>query len=174
MTLDEGLDRGKLDLVVFADHLGRQIAGQRHPATRAFIGMVVDDVIDVLAQAARMPLVARLGAARLGLLAALFPIGRGRLRRRARCLRRALQPQHQLDQLVFAQSLKIESAHSQRESAIALRGKGVGIYGAWPAEQINLSLVIAEKIYLAIFPEILRDEAWRSACEHARPPAGLS
>ena len=79
MTLDEGLDRGKLDLVVFADDLGRQIAGQRHPATRAFIGMMIDDLVDVLAQATRMSLVARLGAARLGLLPALFPIDRGRL-----------------------------------------------------------------------------------------------
>ena len=51
MALDEGLDHGKLDLVVLADDLGRQIAGQRHAATRAFIGMMVDDPIDILAQA---------------------------------------------------------------------------------------------------------------------------
>jgi hypothetical protein len=41
--------------------------------------MMIDDLIDILAQAARMSLMARLGATGFGLLAPLFPIRRGRL-----------------------------------------------------------------------------------------------
>ncbi|MCJ2084141.1 hypothetical protein, partial [Methylobacterium sp. J-090] len=55
---------------------------------------------------------------------------RGRLRRRARGLRRALHPQHQLDQFLAAQPLKIASAHPTKESAKPNPHKGVGNYMA--------------------------------------------
>ncbi|WP_210246544.1 hypothetical protein, partial [Methylobacterium sp. WL12] len=42
--------------------------------------------------------------------------------------RRALHPQHQLDQLLAAQPLKIASAHPTRESAKPNPRKGVGNY----------------------------------------------
>ncbi|MFD0935987.1 hypothetical protein ACFQ12_12455, partial [Methylobacterium trifolii] len=50
-------------------------------------------------------------------------------------LLRALQPQHQLDQLFAAQPLKIASAHPTNESAKSRPRKGVGNYRGLPLQQ---------------------------------------
>jgi hypothetical protein len=81
------------------------------------IGTVVDHPIRRIAQPSVMPLVAWLGAAGFGRLAPLFAIGRGRLGGGARGLVWPLQPQHQLDQLGLAQTLKLVAAHAHTESA---------------------------------------------------------
>jgi hypothetical protein len=53
---------------------------------------------------------------------------RWRLGRRARILVRALERQHQFDQLLFAQLLQITAFHQPMDSEIGARGKGVGNY----------------------------------------------
>src|SRR5918995_2556714 len=85
---------------------------------------MIDHLIGRVADDPAVPLVPGLGAAGLGALALILAIGRGRLGRGARGLLRTLQPQHQLDQLLLAQTLKIAAAHECRESAIRLRRKG--------------------------------------------------
>lgn len=97
-------------------------------AARAAIRTMIDDDIGILAHPAAMTLVPRLGATGLGLLPTLLAVRRGRLRRGARSLLRALQPQHQLDQLFAAQPLKIAPAHPTKESAKSDPRKGVGNY----------------------------------------------
>ncbi len=92
---------------------------------------MVDNGIGIVAHDAAVALVARLGPAGLGLITPLLAVRRGRLRRSARRLLRALQPQHQLDQLLAAQPLKIASAHPARESAKPDPRKGVGNYAGW-------------------------------------------
>ncbi len=123
MALDERLDGGKFDRVVFADGLVRQIGGQGRTAAGAFIEMMIDGAVEILAHHAAMALVTGLGTAGLGFVATLLAIARGRLRRGARCLGWTLQPQHKLDQLFLAQTLKIESAHAPNESAEPIRRK---------------------------------------------------
>src|SRR4051794_16803734 len=70
------------------------------------------------------------------------PIGRrpqlSTVRRRglgggARGLLRPLQPQHQLDQLFLAQTLKLATTHPTLESAKTASLKGVGKCATWPA-----------------------------------------
>ncbi len=117
MLLDDGLHLRQFDLLVHADRLGRQIRRQRQPAVRAGGRAVVDDRVGIIGDDAAVALVAGLRAAGAGLLAPLLAIGRGRLGRRARRLGRALQLQHQLDQFVLAQALKITAAHATTESA---------------------------------------------------------
>ena len=60
-------------------------------------------------------------------------IARRWLRRGARGLRRTLQPQQQLDQLLAAQPLKITAPHPTKESAKPSPRKGVGNYD-WLAD----------------------------------------
>ena len=86
------------------------------------------DLIGVVAERPAVTLVTGLGAAGLGLLALLLAIRGGRLGGGARGLLRSLQPQHQLDQLLLAQTLKIAAAHLTRESANSAPRKGVGNY----------------------------------------------
>ncbi len=117
MLLDEGLHLRQLDVLVHADRLGRQIGRQRQPAVRACGRAVVDDRVGIFGDDAAVALVAGLGAPGAGLLAPLLAVGGGRLGRRARRLGRALQLQHQLDQLVLAQALEITAAHAAKESA---------------------------------------------------------
>ena len=68
----------------------------------------------------------RLGATGFGALAALLGIGGGRLGGGARGLVWALQAQHQLDQLLLAQTLKLVTAHADTEAAKPAGCKGVG------------------------------------------------
>ncbi len=117
VLLDDGLHLRQLDPLVHADRLGRQIGRQRQTAVRARCRAVVDDRVGILGEDAAVALVAGLRPAGAGLLAPLLAVGRGRLGRRARRLGRALQLQHQLDQLVLAQTLEITAAHATRESA---------------------------------------------------------
>ena len=117
MLGDERRHRGQLDLLAPTDDLSRQIRRQGISAAGALIRAVGDDHVGIGAERAAVPLVARLGAAGLGLLAPLLAIGRGRLGGGARGLLGPLQPQHQLDQLLLAQALKIAATHLTRESA---------------------------------------------------------
>ncbi len=89
---------------------------------------MIDHRIGIVVHDAAMALVARLGTAGPGLIAPLLAIRRGRLRGGARGLLRALQTQHQFDQLLATQPLKIASTHPTRESAKPCPRKGVGNY----------------------------------------------
>ncbi len=55
-------------------------------------------------------------------------VGGRRLGRGARILIGPLKPQHQLDQLLFAELLQITSVHRPRDSGICPADKGVGNY----------------------------------------------
>jgi hypothetical protein len=115
-----GDDRGhlrQLDPLGHADDLGEKIPVQGAAAARAAVGTMLDHHIGVLAHHPAVALVTGLGAAGLGLLAPLLAVCRRRLRRRARGLVRPLQPQHQLNQLLTTQTLKIAATHLTRESA---------------------------------------------------------
>jgi len=133
MLLDEGLHLRQFDPLVYADRLGWQVGRQRETAVRTRGRAVVDNGVGVLRDDPAVALVARLGAAGMGLLAALLPIGGGRLGRRARRLGRSLQLQHQLDQFVLAQALEITAAHDDKESARDAHGKRVLGPAAIPA-----------------------------------------
>src|SRR6195952_4810307 len=89
---------------------------------------MIDHRIGIVAHHPAMAFVTMLGAARLGLLPPLLAVRRGRLRRGTRSLFWTLQPQHQLDQLLAAQPLKIDATHPGRESAKPNPRKGVGNY----------------------------------------------
>ncbi len=128
MVGDEGLHRREVNLLMDADRLSRQFGYQRGTTAGALVGTVIDHLIGRAADDPAVTLVTGLGSARLGLLPLLLAIRRGRLGGCARRLLRPLQPQHQLDQLFLAQSLKIAPAHEGRESAFHLRRKGVGNY----------------------------------------------
>ena len=123
VLLDERLHLRQFDPLVNADRLGRQIGRQRQTAVRAVGGEVVDDRVRLLGDDAAVALVAGLRASGAGLLALLLAIGGWRLGRRARRLGRALQLQHQLDQLVLAQTLEITTAHAATESAFRRQRK---------------------------------------------------
>jgi len=75
---------GQLDALGHAHDLGGKILMQGAAAARAAIWTMIDDGIGIPAHHAAMALVPGLGTARLGLLASLLAVGRGRLRRRAR------------------------------------------------------------------------------------------
>ena len=124
MLGDDRHHRRQVDPLGHADDLSGKIAVQGAAAARAAVGTMLDDRIGILAHHAAVALVAGLDPAGLGLLAPLLAVGRRRLRGRARSLRRALQPQHQLDQLLAAQPLKIASAHLTKESAKSTSRKG--------------------------------------------------
>ncbi len=78
----DGLDDRKLDPVVLAHDLARQVGRQRRLAARANLGMVIDRDLRILGQDAAVTLVAGLGASGTRPLAALLAIRRRRLRRR--------------------------------------------------------------------------------------------
>jgi hypothetical protein len=126
MLGDDGCHLGQLDPLGHADDLGRQIRRQSAAAAGTLTRAVGHDLVGVGAERAAIPLVTGLGAARLGLVALLLAVGGGRLGGGARGLLRALQAQHQLDQLLLAQTLKIAAAHLTRESAKSAPGKRLG------------------------------------------------
>ena len=112
MTLHQRGDRGQVDLVMFADRLGGQGHGQGRAAPGALVRIVIDDMIEILAQSPAMAFMTGLGAARAGLVALRLAIRRRQLGRRSRRLGRLLKTKHQLDQLGLAQTLKIVPAHA--------------------------------------------------------------
>jgi hypothetical protein len=97
-------------------------------AGNSAVRTVLDHLVRPIADDPAVAFMARLGAARFGLIPAFFAIRRGRLGGGARGLRWPLQPQHQLDQLFLAQTLKIAAAHDTRESAKLSSRKGLGNY----------------------------------------------
>ena len=97
----------QLDPLGHAHEFDRKISVQGAAAARAAVGPMIDDRVGIVAHHTAMALVAELGPARFGLLAPLFAVCSGRLRGRARGLVRTLQTQHQLDQFLAAQPLKI-------------------------------------------------------------------
>ena len=64
-----------LDLVIFANHIARQISIQVTMTLRANIGPVVDGLIRVLMQNAVMAFMSWLCTARFGMLPTGFPVG---------------------------------------------------------------------------------------------------
>ena len=138
VLLDDGLHFWQLDVLVHADRLDSQIGRQRQPAVGALGRTVIDDRIRILGGDPAVAFVAGLCAPGPGLLAAFLAVGRGRLGRRARCLARALQLQHQFDQLVLAQALEITTAHATRESAfIRLRKSSLHLDRPLPTTPIS-------------------------------------
>ncbi|GJE58200.1 hypothetical protein MPOCJGCO_0279 [Methylobacterium trifolii] len=117
----------QFDPLGHADDLGRKIPVQVAVAARAAVGTMIDHRVGIVAHRAAVALVPRLGPAGLGLLAPLFAVRRRWIGRSARSLLRALQPQHQLDQLLAPQPLKIASAHLTTESAKSTSRKGQGL-----------------------------------------------
>ena len=92
------------------------------------VGTMLHHLVGRIADDPAVTVVPRFGTTGLLALALLLAIGRGRLRRGAGGLLWPLQPQHQLNQLFLAQTLKIVPPHQRRESAIRLRRKRVGNY----------------------------------------------
>lgn len=85
---------------------------------------MLHDLIRIRRQRPLVPFVPGLGPARPGLLAPLLAVARWRLGGCPRGLLRPVQAQHQLDQFLLAQALKITVAHPERESAKPPSGKG--------------------------------------------------
>src|SRR3954466_4849676 len=113
----EGPDLRQVNPLMHAERLGREIARQRRQTGWAEVGAVIDDIIGLIAHCAAMALMTGLGSAGLGFLPLLFAVCRGRLGGGARGLLGPLQTQHQLDQLVLAQTLKFAAPHPALESA---------------------------------------------------------
>lgn len=86
MALGQRLDRGKIDLVVFADSFGGKITRQGGTAAWAFVGMMIDDAIGMLAHGTAVTFMTRLGAAGLCLVPTLLAITRRRVFS-GRCIR---------------------------------------------------------------------------------------
>src|ERR1019366_1509775 len=96
----------------------------------------------------------RLRPARTRVLALFFLVRRRRLRRGARVLIGPLKPEHQLDQLVFAELLQISAIHSPMDSEIAPRGKGVSNYLSRDLDvQYKTAFVLAHKLREALAAE---------------------
>src|SRR3954467_1452318 len=126
---DDRHDRGQLDPLGQADALGWQARIQSSSAAGAAIRAMRDHLIGSLTDRPAVTLMAGFGPARLGLLALLLAIGRGRLGGGARGLLRSLQPQHQLDQFFLAQTLTLAPPHPTREPAISAPRKGLSNFG---------------------------------------------
>ena len=128
----------QLDPLGHAHEFDRKISVQAAAAARAAVGPMIDDRVGIAAHHTAMALVAGLGPARFGLLAPFFAVCGGRLRGRARGLVRTLQTQHQLDQFLAAQPLKIAAPHPTKESAKPDPRKGLpgrdAPYGAPPGQ----------------------------------------
>ena len=124
MADDIGLDRRDLDLVVFADQFPLGVRRNRPAARFANARRVVAEFIGIVRKPTVVRLMPGLGPARTGVLALFLLVGRRRLRRRARVLLRALEPEHQLDQLLLAEPLQITPIHAAMDLEIALPGKG--------------------------------------------------
>src|SRR5665213_858067 len=97
-----GLDRWKLDLVVFADQLSLRAGRKRRAAALANGGRMVSKLVRIVRQSAAVRFMSGLRPARTRILPRFLLVGRRRLGRGARILVRTLKPQHQIDQLLFA------------------------------------------------------------------------
>ncbi len=74
MTPHKWPDRRNLDLIVFANHITRQISIQMAMALRANIRPVVDGLVRVLMQSSAMAFMSRFRTARFGMFPARFPV----------------------------------------------------------------------------------------------------
>ena len=100
------------------------VGTERPAATPAHDRLVVAKRVGIIRQPPSMRLMPGLRATGTGILPRFLPVRRGRLRRRPRCLIRPLQPHHQLNQLILAQTLQITAIHGHMDSEIGDRGKG--------------------------------------------------
>jgi hypothetical protein len=121
---DDRLDLGKVDLVIFPRHRAGHIPGKWQPAVLTMRGAMVFVSIGRFGQNAGVPLMAGPGTARPRTLPLRLPVRRWRLRRGARCLVRALHPQHQIDQLRLRKPFEFLAIHGQDESQPVRFGKG--------------------------------------------------
>ena len=87
---------------------------------------MIDRLVRGFMQSPAMALVAGLRTSRPGLIPPGFPVRRGRLGGRLRCLGRALQIQHDLYKLLLAQLLKGFPIHTPTDSEITEPRKGGG------------------------------------------------
>jgi len=121
---DIGFDRRDLDLVVFADQFPLGVGRESSAALLANARHMVAEFVGVVGQSPIVRLMPKLRPAGSRVLA-LFLLVRGRrLGRGARILIGPLEPEHQLDQLLFAQVLQITTVHRAIDSEIAARGWG--------------------------------------------------
>ena len=74
MTPHKWLDRWNINLVIFANHIARQISIQVAMTLRANIRPVVDGLVRVFMQRTAMAFMSRLCTARFGMLPASFPV----------------------------------------------------------------------------------------------------
>ena len=121
-----GLDRRDLDLVVLTDQFPPGVGRERTAARLANARNVVAKLIGIVRQPTVVRFMSRLRPARTGILTLLLLVRRRRLGRRARRLVRPLKPEHQLNQLLFAELLQITAIHAAMDSEIAPPRKGVG------------------------------------------------
>ena len=117
MPAHEGAHRRNLDLVIFADQLGRRSIREGATTMFALCRDVVADLVGICGKRPPMALVAGLRSARPGVLPPLLAIRRRRPGRSARRLLRPLQPQHQIDQLLFGKALQLVPIHRILESS---------------------------------------------------------
>ena len=125
MADDVGLDRRKLDLVIFADQLFHCVQSEPPAALLADLRPVVAKLIGILRQLSIVRLMPWLGAARPRPFPLRLLVRRRRFGGIARVLLRSLQPKNQLDQLLLAEPLQITSFHSPMDSDIYGAGKGL-------------------------------------------------
>jgi hypothetical protein len=116
MTPYKRLDRRHLDLIIFANNRARQIPVKLAMASWTDHGTVIDRLIRALMQGTIMAFMSGLAAARPGVLPAGLLVAGGRLGRRPGCLGRALQLQHNLYKLLFAQPLEGITIHTPTDS----------------------------------------------------------
>src|SRR5271157_5953218 len=100
--------------------------GKAKPHCSQTLGMGIAKFVRIIRQPTVVRLMPEFRSARTRILALLLLVRRRRLGRRARSLAGPLEPQHQLDQLLFAQLLQITAIHRAMDSEIAPHGKGVG------------------------------------------------
>ena len=113
MADDIGFDRRDLDLVVFADQFPLGVRRESPAALLAKARHVVAKLIGIVRQPAVVRLMPGLRPARTRVLALFLLVRRRRLGRRARILIGPLKPEHQLDQLLFAELLQITAIHAR-------------------------------------------------------------
>jgi hypothetical protein len=126
---DERRHRRYLDLVILANQRHVGICREGPATAPAHDRLVIAERVSLVCQIPVVRLMTRLRPAGTGVLALFLLVRRRRLGRRARILVRALERQHQFDQLLFAQLLQITAFHQPMDSEIGARGKGWVITG---------------------------------------------